>query len=285
MIKKIVWLTSYPKSGNTWLRYLISNYFYNTEKSFDFNIIRKIDKFPSEKYFNDITPLEKKEILKDPKKISKHWIPSQINFQKKINDFVFFKTHNPLIVLDNNYFTSEDVSLAIIHIVRDPRDVALSYSNFTNKSIDETINFLITKKLFIRHTSDKHSLDFDMLGSWSLHYSSWCNGLIKIPRILIRYEDLLENPFLEFLKLIKFLSEILNIQVNENQINFSLESSNFKSLSKNEKMSGFSENNAQNNKNFFNIGKKNQWESKLSYSQIKKIEKNFLIEMRQLGYL
>ena len=285
MIKKIVWLTSYPKSGNTWLRYLISNYFYNTEKSFDFNIIRKIDKFPSEKYFNDITPLEKKEILKDPKKISKHWIPSQINFQKKINDFVFFKTHTPLIVLDNNYFTSEDVSLAIIHIVRDPRDVALSYSNFTNKSIDETINFLITKKLFIRHTSDKHSLDFDMLGSWSLHYTSWRDGLIKIPRILIRYEDLLEKPHLEFSNLIKFLSKILNIEVSEKQINFSLESSSFKNLSKNEKVTGFSENNAQNNKNFFNIGKKNQWESKLGCSQVKKIEKSFLIEMGHLGYL
>ena len=49
MNKKIVWITSYPKSGNTWLRYFISNYFYNKEKVFDFNIIRKIDKFPSEK--------------------------------------------------------------------------------------------------------------------------------------------------------------------------------------------------------------------------------------------
>ena len=285
MNKKLVWITSYPKSGNTWLRYFISNYFYNKEKVFDFNIIRKIDKFPSEKYFNNISPLEKKEILKDPKKISKYWIPSQINIQKKIDDFIFFKTHTPLIVLDNSYFTNEEISLAIIHIVRDPRDVALSYSNFTNKSIDETIDFLTTKKLFIRHTLNKNSLDFDMLGSWSLHYSSWRDGLIKIPRLLIRYEDLLESPYLEFLKLTEFLSKILNIKVDENQINFSLESSSFKNLSKNEKVKGFQENNIHNNKNFFNEGKKNQWESKLNSLHVKKIENFFLIEMKELGYL
>ena len=284
-MKKIIWISSYPKSGNTWLRYLLGNYFYNSKNIFNYNIIQNIDKFPSEKYFKNLDNLAKLKIFKNPKLISNYWIDAQNNINKEVKDFIFFKTHTPLIVLDKNYFTNENLSLAIINIVRDPRDVVISYANFTNKSIDETIDFITTKKLFIRSAKNKQSLDFDMLGSWSLHYTSWRDGLTDIPRILIKYEDLLENTNLQFLNVINFLSKILNIEVSKEKIEFSVKSSKFSTLSKWEQDAGFYENSNRNKKNFFNIGKKNQWKSKLTSTQIQKIEKNFQKEMKQIGYL
>ena len=122
------------------------------------------------------------------------------------------------------------------------------------------------------------------MGSWAFHYASWKTGLIKIPRILIRYEDLLDDVNKEFNYLIKFLSKILKFTPDNNQLKFSIKNSEFVTLSKYEKKFGFSESNLS-NKLFFNKGKKQQWQSKLNTSQLKKIEKSFHKEMIELGYI
>ena len=63
MSSKIIWLASYPKSGNTWIRYFLSNYFFNLNRNFDFDIVYKIDKFPRAKYFKFLNELEIKKNL------------------------------------------------------------------------------------------------------------------------------------------------------------------------------------------------------------------------------
>ena len=77
MSKKIIWLTSYPKSGNTWLRYLLSNYFFNKENTFNFDIKNHINKFPSDTHFSFLNEYQKDEIIKKPEKISKYLIKAQ----------------------------------------------------------------------------------------------------------------------------------------------------------------------------------------------------------------
>ena len=284
MLKKIIWLTSYPKSGNTWLRYLLSNYFFNKENTFNFDIKNYINKFPSDIHFSFLNDYQKDEIIKKPEKISKYWIKAQQQISLENNNFIFFKTHYPLVVLNNNYFTNEETSLAIIHIVRDPRDVVVSYANFLDNDYDKVIDLLTTKKLAARHEYQKHSLGFDLMSSWAFHYTSWKTGLIEIPRILIKYEDLLDNTNKEFSNLIKFLSQILKFTPDDNQLKFSIRNSEFVTLSKYEKKFGFNEHNLS-NKLFFNKGKKQQWQSKLNSNQLKKIENSFKNEMIELGYI
>ena len=284
MSKKIIWLTSYPKSGNTWLRYLLSNYFFNKENTFNFDIKNHINKFPSDIHFSFLNEYQKNEIIKKPEKISKYWIKAQQQIIIKTNNVIFFKTHYPLLVLNNNYFTDEENTLAIIHIVRDPRDVVVSYANFLDNDYDKVIEFVTSKKLTARHEFKKHSLGFDLMGSWAFHYASWKTGLIKIPRILIRYEDLLDDVNKEFTYLIKFLSKILKFSPDNNQLKFSIKNSEFVTLSKYEKKIGFSESNLS-NKLFFNKGEKKQWQFKLNTNQLKKIENHFHKEMIELGYI
>ena len=127
----IIWIASYPKSGNTWVRALISSYLYSGEGNFNFSDLNKIDQFPSKKYLNPFL-----KDFDDPAKVPKYWIPAQnkINLNKEI---IFFKTHNAMCKINENQFTNKLNTLASIYIVRDPRNVITSLSNHYELSTKE----------------------------------------------------------------------------------------------------------------------------------------------------
>ena len=110
----IIWIASYPKSGNTWVRSLLSAYLYSNNGIFNFGLLQKIQQFPSVLF---LEPFLKD--LSDPKKVSNYWIPSQdkINLE---NNNVFLKTHSALCTFENNSFTNKINTKAVIYVVRDP---------------------------------------------------------------------------------------------------------------------------------------------------------------------
>ncbi len=277
-MKKIIWITSYPKSGNTWMRYLLGNYFFNQDNKFDPDIISYIKKFTlDDKLLNNT----KEDFKKNPYSVSKYWLKSQENLKILNGNIIFLKTHNALININGNEFTNENLSLAIIHIVRDPRDVVISFAKFSGISIDETINNLISKKLYFTQDKDVFS-DVSVMGSWAFHYDSWKNGISNIPRILIRYEDLVRDCDYSFTKVIEFLSEIIGFKINNKKIESSIELSGFKNLKKFENDYHFKENVGFDK--FFRTGKYNNWKKELTNDQIKKIEDSLYAEMIELGY-
>jgi len=279
-MKKLIWISSYPKSGNTWIRYFLSNYFYNKKKlNLDLELIKKIGKFPSQRYLNQYANID--ELQKSAYNISKYWSLSQEYLNNTNEDFLFIKNHNALVSVEGRNLTEEKYSLAFIYIVRDPRDVAVSYSNFEkNINIDQVIERMISENLYC-NVSKKNPFDIEVLGSWKFNYFSWKNGVMKVPRILIRYEDLVTNTFKTKLKLIKFLSKVLGLAVDQDQIKFSIAQSDFKRLKELENTSNFDESPG----NFFNSGKIGQWKKHLSLEQIKKIENFCKSEMKELNYL
>ena len=114
-----------------------------------------------------------------------------------------------------------------------------------------------------------------------MNYLSWkkkknCNGLI------IRYEDLIDNPEKEFKKILTFLKKIININYDEEKISKSIISCEFSRLSKMEDDQGFEE---ISNSKFFRKGTKDSWKNDLDLNSRKKIEENFKDEMIELGYL
>ena len=76
----IIWLASYPKSGNTYVRAFLSAYYFSENGEFDFSQSAKIDQFPHEKFF--------KEKVNSISEASKQWVPIQkeINKHKKIKN-------------------------------------------------------------------------------------------------------------------------------------------------------------------------------------------------------
>ena len=104
-MKKLIWISSYPKSGNTWVRYFLSNYFYNREKTdFDFDILNKIDKFPPQKYLKE--QVDKNELVKNAYNISKYWSPAQENITKTKDKF-FMSFGSELKLIYNELKTAQ----------------------------------------------------------------------------------------------------------------------------------------------------------------------------------
>ena len=282
MMQKIIWISSYPKSGNTWIMFLIANYFFNIERKDNFEIVNKnIIKFPPASLIKKFTT--KKELIENPYNISKYWLKAQE--QAKINkgNVAFLKNHNALVSVNGNEFTNENFSLASIYIIRDPRDVVVSYANYSNLAFDKVIQNLCDKNLYYNLTDYHDFPDIEILGSWKFHYISWRDGVPNMPKIIVRYEDLIKDSYSCFYKIINFLSKILNFKLDEEQIKFSVENSKFEKLQNNENKFGYIKNNS--NTNFFHSGKIQQWKNILNKSQIKTIENKFKEEMELLGYL
>ena len=282
----IIWIASYPKSGNTWVRSLLSTYLYTEDGNFNFNLLKKILKFPSKKYLKYFI-----EDFSDIKKVSDYWIAAQerINLFNE-NKSVFLKTHSALCTLENNSFTNKQNTQAVIYIVRDPRNVITSISNHYSLSIEESYDFMIDSKKIL--TADRWGgEDFgisEVLGSWSQHYQSWQN--IKFAPILnIKYENLIDDTKNSLITIINFLQKFTNVKTDEKKILETIKSCNFENLRKMEIKQGFVEaaysEKLEKKVNFFHLGKENNWKKLLKPDVEKKIRKTFNNEMKELNYI
>ena len=227
-----------------------------------------------------------KKIIFD--KTAMNWIKSQneINTNKKFN---FFKTHNMLCKLNiqNKFhsFTNIANTIGVIHIVRDPRNVISSLVNhFSFENTDLALKFMLNENQTMGLEENKIP---QLLSSWKNHYNSWK----RFPKnyFLIKYENLLENPKKEVKKMIDYLNNFFSIKISEDNLNKIISNSSFENL-KNLEDKGLFDENAKNKKtgevkNFFNLGKKNNWKQTLNKNILDKLEKNFLNEMKELGYM
>ena len=164
----IFWIASYPKSGNTWLRTLISSYYYSKDGIFHHDLIKNIGQFPEKDYFKDF-PLDTKNVVGT----TKYWIKAQekINYDKKIR---FFKTHNVYGKINNRPFTNKENSLGCIYIIRDPRNVITSLSNHYELNYEDSFAWMTNHKKYIYdNRGDDDYGNFQFISSWSNHYKSW----------------------------------------------------------------------------------------------------------------
>ena len=279
----IIWLASYPKSGNTWVRSIISTLLYSNDGNFNFELIKKVSQFPEKKYF--------KEFIDDFgnfNKIKESWILAQdtINLDNQIK---ILKTHQGKYNVGKDSFTNDRNTLATIYIVRDPRTLVSSISNHYTLTLDEAFNFLMTPQIIGNNKKweDKETGMKCLLGKWNDHYRSWTRD--KSNLLLIKYEDLIKNPENELEKIINFLKKYLNVETNKNKNKEILETTSFKSLKEMEQKGLFKEN-VLNKKddskvNFFHLGPANNWKDNLDEDIKNKIEKNFYQEMTELEYL
>ncbi len=107
----IIWIASYPKSGNTWIRSLLSAYLYTNDGIFDFSLLNHILKFPSKKYLKYFI-----KDFSDMKKISEYWIAAQDRINLYNNKISFLKTHSSLCKIENNSFTDKKI-LKLLYIL------------------------------------------------------------------------------------------------------------------------------------------------------------------------
>tara|TARA_B100001173_G_scaffold80498_1_gene68798 strand:+ start:130 stop:990 length:861 start_codon:yes stop_codon:yes gene_type:complete len=285
----IIWLASYPKSGNTWLRSFIASLLFNESDNLSLKSLSNIPQFPLRSHFNNFVNNHE---IDDLNKVSSHWIKSQqiINLDKKVK---FFKTHHALCKINSSIFTNYENSLGVIYIVRDPRNVISSIKyHFSKENYIEAKNFLFDEnkclgKKFDETSKNKNRDMVTLIASWKTHYNSWKN--FKKNYLLIKYENLVSNPYEEFTKISEYLAKLINIKIQEDKILKAVENNNFENLKKIENRDGFAEQakdtNTGKTKSFFNLGPKNKWQEKLNIEISQSIEEKFEIEMKELGYL
>ena len=278
----IIWIASYPKSGNTLVRAMLSSLIYTEDGKLNFEKLKLIPQYPKKIHFHGLT-----NKFSNTQELSKFWILSQdkINLDNKIK---FFKTHHARCNIHNNSFTNSKNTLATIYIVRDPRDVLISFAKHFSQTVEESKNRMIDRYSFTY--SELENIEDALhviLGTWADNYNSWIKD--NKNALLIKYEDLINNKKDELLKIIEFINKFTKLNPDNKKINNCIKTTSFENMKTMEEKGLFNENpiNKKTLKKikFFNQGKNKNWIKSLDKKTKLEIENFFEKEMKELGYL
>ena len=274
----LVWLASYPKSGNTWTRAFLSNLaaiLAGEKEELEVNSINRFSvgenfiHFYEERLGFKPTEQHHKEIAAIRHEVQE-WIADQFD------GLVFIKTHNGLVLDHGRSVINFAVTSGAIYIVRNPLDVAISLSHHMNRTIDEAIEVMASRD---NSTPINEKRVHEIWGSWSQHVESWTRK--PHPAIYImRYEDMLNAPK----KIFGALARHLLLDPTPAQLDLAIERSSFDKLQSQEEETGFQEK-PQHAARFFREGRAGQWKDVLSRKHIERIVNDHGEQMRRFGYL
>ena len=275
----IVWLSSFPKSGNTYVRSLLSAYYFTRDGNFNFDSLKSIKQFPSESLFKQIGIFSR-----DENKNLKNYLKAQEYINKKA-PFIFLKTHSSFFKINNHSFSDLVNTLGVVYIVRDPRNVVSSFSNHYSLSLKESLNRMISDTKIFKKDVVNDLLTY--VYSWNYHYNSWKYFKKYNRYLLLRYEDLISNPKESLIKILEFIYKLHSKKpsIDYEKLKNAVLSTSFDKLKEMEKKYGFYEKPTDVKHDFFNLGAKNDYKKILDFEIKNKIEKAFHSEMSELGYV
>lgn len=271
----LIWLASYPKSGNTWMRSFLHNLLRNPARPVPLD---ELDHFclgeSAANWYAQRSPKPLEDL--SPEELA-HLRPAvHRDFTEAFPDSVFVKTHNFLGEWCGQPLHNMDVTAGAIYIVRNPLDVVLSKMHHFGQSLDEAIDRLADPDtmtaLTASHVPEIHS-------SWSVHVQSWTQH--PNPQLLVlRYEDLLDKPRKHF----KRVADFLGLKPGTERLDRAIRFSSFKMLKAQEEREGFKERSSK-AEAFFREGRKDQWREKLTPDQVRRIIAAHHEQMARFGYI
>ncbi len=199
MSKHIFWLASYPKSGNTLIRAILSSLFFTVDGTFNLKLLENIRQFETTYNIYKVKDLIGKDLYKlnDISIFYKYLLKIQqkenLDFKE---DFKFFKTHSGNFKINDNPFTMEENIRGVIYVIRDPRDICVSWTNHTGGSYDQSVDFMtnqLQSLLWVEGKNnlfEEHNMPVSFLSSWDKHVISWTSNNWKFPLLIIKFEDL-----------------------------------------------------------------------------------------------
>ena len=278
----IVWLASYPKSGNTFVRSLLSSYIYSKDGNFNFELLKNIKQFPDNSLFKQLGI-----DTNDEEEMFKNYTNAQKIFNKK-DSIRFLKTHSCFFNNKKFQFTDRHNTLGVIYIVRDPRNIVTSYAHHFQVTPEQAFENLLTQQ-YLGKSSDKHCITY--LGPWKQHFDSWKVFRRFNKYLLVKYEDLINDTEKTFLNILKFIAHLGQVRFSYDKKKFenTLKTTGFERMQKLEAEESFVEakENTQTGEKikFFNLGIKNDWNKMLDNKIKQNLEKELEEEMKELKYL
>ena len=285
----IIWLASYPKSGNTFLRSLLSSYLFTKDGNFTINSLKKIKQFPSIHLFNKFGMDTSNDLV---------LVENYIKVQQKLNlidkqNIRFLKTHSSFHEINGYRFTDLNNTLGVIYIVRDPRTVVKSYANHHQMSLESAAGKLLeftTLTELTKYSKKNEERRITHVGSWASNYNTW-KYFKKLNRyLLVKYEDLVENPEKAFTQILNFIYALgkSKFKIDKKKLKNTIKSTSFNEMQKLERKEGFYESVRDadgKNITFFKYGPKKNDLNSLPENLRIKIEKSFKNELEELKYI
>ncbi len=281
----LILLASYPKSGNTWMRALLTNYLGGRAEPASINALVGFDVY-SRWRFDELTGLPS-SIMTDAEFLSCRSRYFALRAaEADVDAPVFVKTHEPQLRLSGgDLLFPEGAAAGAVYLVRSPLDVAVSYAHRLRSGIDAVIDHMADRDATLDLRSGRprrrgHSVLMQCLGDWSGHVSSWLDQT-AMPLLLVRYEELLADTAAVFERVVRFACP----PPCPKRIGRSVRNSAFGRLSEQEKRGGFAERAQGGSHSFFREGRSGGWRELLTRSQVRRMVDAHGAAMARLGYL
>ncbi len=271
----LIWLASYPKSGNTWMRAFLTNLMTNAERPAGINDLGTVAIGDSEpRRYEHLSGRSAAEL--DPAAVAalRPQVQALIAAEQPSSRFV--KIHSAMMQASGHPSVNMQVTAGAIYVVRNPLDVALSFAHHLGSSVDDIIDLMARDNAMTDTTSVAVS---ELIGSWSQHVESWTarpNPGLHV----VRYEDMLERPQTAFGNVAKFLQ----LKTPRARLERAIRHASFKVLRNQEDRSGFQER-SEHAERFFRSGQAGGWRTELNQQQVDAIVTRHREQMARFGYL
>jgi hypothetical protein len=274
MPKNIIWLASYPKSGNTWVRLIINNLLFGL--NYDEGISANLKIVGSDNTKELINKIADRNIAQEEFTLERSELLSKVSSSFGAEKVCYLKTHAINATVNGVVQHPDNITSKSILIVRNPFDAICSAMNHFNYSSQQATRMFLDDKMFLGETDMNFQIP---MGGWANFNTSWAGKKDVVPTCVLRFEDLIIRPFTT----IKILAGFLGLSVSENQVINAINETNFEKVKNSEKLHGFSESSVK-AKSFFRSGKIGSYKETLSPQEIEEINEKLKIAMQIFGY-
>lgn len=276
-MKRIWWLASYPKSGNTWFRAFLNVFLghdpnENPLEQFDLGPIgssRELIDLESGVDSADLTPSEIQKLRADIFR----------SYARRHSKTLYLKIHDARIDSETGAdLIPPEVTRGAVYLIRNPLDVAVSWRHHSGSTIDRSAGSLLQRNgsMCRRFLAEQVH---QSLGSWDYHAKSWIDQN-AFPTLVLRYEDMLADPLAAFSQAVSFL----DLEPNPTRVAEAVEATRFDRLQRWESEHGFRERPIR-SKQFFRKGTTGSWRDELPEEWAERIIAELGASMRRFGYL
>jgi hypothetical protein len=275
----IVWLASYPKSGNTWLRAMLTALLYpQNHQLIDLNAMVGGSELGERQFLDDICAIDSSNLTHE--QLKPYLRSMRLSAGTHYAAPYFAKTHNCFGRTADGLalFPAESARLAIL-VVRHPFDVAISLAAHNRTNIDTAIQCMADSGYMLNHQPHEGSEFLPVhIGDWSSHTESWLDQK-ELPLLLLRYEDMIEDT----INVLRKVAESSGIPTESEKLVSAAAATSFERLKQAEQQFGFAEKPA-GMPGFFRSGQAGGWQAILNSDQIMAIQERHATAMIRLGY-
>ena len=281
--RRIAWLVSYPRSGNTWTHLLLAN-FLSAAEPVGINDIEEAMSSAltySRSWFDSVVGISSSDCTEDEAESLR---PAAVRLwaqeAKREATPLFCKSHEPYHDTPaGEPLFPDDVTVGAVHLIRNPLDVAVSWAFYVDEEgFADSVAYLNARKSYLGGAGSDELRQW--LFDWSGHVESWAGA--PFPVLTVRYEDLLADTVSWLGKIASFLR--LDGASDRPRLERAVAHSAFARLQENERREGFFGRQLHSLSPFFRSGVAGDWRRHLSAAQVREVLAAHGAAMARFGY-